>query len=310
VIPLVLVRRVLVGDEERVLVFRKNRFRYILGPGEYWIWTAGRSIRLECVDVRKNVAVPQEWLTALNRNRCEIVTFAVVEEGTVGLLYVDGRLEKTLTSGNYGFWNAATKLRIEMVDLRLQTIEVPGQEILTKDKVSVRVNIWTEFQVVDPVLARQSVKDIQTHLYRRLQIAVRQTLARRTLQEVLDQKVDIDEAVAASMRGEMEIFGIRVGAIALKDIVLPGDLCDILNQVVAAEKQAEANLIRRREETAATRSLLNTAKLMESNPLLVRMKELETLEKIAEKVGKITVNGGLDSLLKQLVTMKTENDVK
>lgn len=95
-----------------------------------------------------------------------------------------------------------------------------------------------------------------------------------------------------------------MGEIALKDIILPGDIREILNQVVTAEKQAQANLIRRREETAATRSLLNTARLMEDNPLLVRMKELETLERIADKVEKLTVVGGLDSLLEQTVTLR------
>jgi regulator of protease activity HflC (stomatin/prohibitin superfamily) len=104
----------------------------------------------------------------------------------------------------------------------------------------------------------------------------------------------------------MELYGVRVGVIALKDIILPGDIRDILNQVVTAEKQAQANLIRRREETAATRSLLNTAKLMEDNPLLVRLKELETLEKIADKVGKITVVGGLDALLDRTVTLRSK----
>ena len=102
----------------------------------------------------------------------------------------------------------------------------------------------------------------------------------------------------------MEFYGVRVIAIAIKDIILPGDIRDILNQVVTAEKQAQANLIRRREETAATRSLLNTAKLMEDNPLLVRLKELETLEKIAEKVGKLTVYGGLDGLLERTIKLK------
>ena len=97
---------------------------------------------------------------------------------------------------------------------------------------------------------------------------------------------------------------MRVSVIALKDIILPGEVRDILNQVVTAEKQAQANLIRRREETAATRSLLNTAKLMEDNPLLVRLKELETLEKIADKVGTMTVVGGLDALLDGAVTLR------
>ena len=138
-----------------------------------------------------------------------------------------------------------------------------------------------------------------------LQFAVRRTLGRRTLDEILAERVDIDESVAAEVRAEAETFGVRMGAMGLKDIVLPGEVRDILNQVVTAEKQAQANLIRRREETAATRSLLNTAKLMEDNPLLVRLKELEALEKIAGKVEKITVVGGVDALLDRTVTLQT-----
>ena len=96
---------------------------------------------------------------------------------------------------------------------------------------------------------------------------------------------------------------MRVGGMALKDIILPGEMREILNQVVSAEKEAQANLIRRREETAATRSLLNTARLMQDNPLLVRLKELETLEKVAGKVDKITVVGGTGSLLREVVSI-------
>jgi hypothetical protein len=76
---------------------------------------------------------------------------------------------------------------------------------------------------------------------------------------------------------------------------------DILNQVVAAEKTAQANNIRRREETAATRSLLNTAKLMADNPVLVRLKELEALEKVTAQVDRITVFGGMDGVMNDLV---------
>ena len=177
-------------------------------------------------------------------------------------------------------------------------------QILTKDKVTIRVNISAVYEVVDATVARSGAKDVSELLYRTLQIAVRQTLGKRLLEEILAEKVDIDETVSADVRREMEVFGVRVGSIAIKDIILPGDIREILNQVVTAEKQAQANLIRRREETAATRSLLNTAKLMEDNPLLVRLKELETLEKVADKVEKITVVGGLNSLLEKTVTIQ------
>src|SRR5262249_50296638 len=158
----------------------------------------------------------------------------------------------------------------------------------------IRVNILAEFQVMDAVKAKQVVKDYSEHLYRSLQLSVRETLGRKTLEEILADKTDVDEGVVASARAEMENIGVRVGSVVIKDIILPGEMREILNQVVTAEKQAQANLIRRREETAATRSLLNTAKLMEDNPLLVRLKELETLEKLVEKVDRLTVTNGFE----------------
>ena len=98
--------------------------------------------------------------------------------------------------------------------------------------------------------------------------------------------------------------GIEVLGVGVKDVILPGEMKDILNSVVQAEKAAQANVIRRREEANATRSLLNTAKLIEDSPVLMRLKELETLEKVTEKIDKLTVFGGLDGVLKQLVTLK------
>ena len=146
-----------------------------------------------------------------------------------------------------------------------------------------------------------AVQNYGETLYRLLQLAVRSSLGKRSLDEVLADKVDIEPESAATVRREMAALGVEVSGIALKDIILPGEIRNILNQVVAAEKQAQANLIRRREETAATRSLLNTAKLMEDNPTLIRLKELETLERLTEKVGTVNVHGGFDGLLSKLL---------
>lgn len=100
------------------------------------------------------------------------------------------------------------------------------------------------------------------------------------------------------MADEAKAVGAEVGAVGLKDIVLPGDMRELMNRVIEAEKTAQANVIRRREETAATRSLLNTAQLLQDNPLTLRLKELESLERIAERIGHLAVTDGLDGLLK------------
>jgi regulator of protease activity HflC (stomatin/prohibitin superfamily) len=296
------------GDSEVALVYFDGRLTRVIGPStRVLFWRGAVEVTFETVDVRAVPEAPPRLVPALARlGREACATFATVDEGKRGLLYLDGRLVRELEAGVYAFWNVVAGARVEVVEMRRQTLEVTGQEILTRDKVTVRVNISAVFEVVDATAAQNGVKDVQGHLYRTLQVSVRQWLGKRTLEEVLAEKTEIDETVSAEVRRELEQYGVRVGAIALKDIILPGDIRDILNQVVTAEKQAQANLIRRREETAATRSLLNTARLMEDNPLLVRLKELETLEKIAEKVDKITVVGGLNSLLEKTVTVRAD----
>ena len=230
------------------------------------------------------------------------VRVVTVNEQMAGLIYVNGHLPRRLEPGLHAFWPALGTVRAELVELRRQVLEVNGQEILTKDKVTLRVNISAEFRVADPVLAARTVRNPGESLYRLLQLAVRRTLGTRTLDELLMEKVDIEPASAEEIRKEMAEVGVAVGTMALKDVILPGEIREILNQVVAAEKRAQANLIHRREETAATRSLLNTARLMEESPILIRLKELETLEKLTEKVGSVTVTGGFDGMLEKLLT--------
>jgi regulator of protease activity HflC (stomatin/prohibitin superfamily) len=132
----------------------------------------------------------------------------------------------------------------------------------------------------------------------------------RTLDEILAARDTIDREVRAFVAERADVLGVEIG---IKDVILPGDVRELLNKVVEAERTAKANLIRRQEETAATRSLLNTARLMEDNPLLLRLKELEALEKLVEKVGRIDLAtgagaGGFDALLQNLYRLRGEAD--
>ena len=144
----------------------------------------------------------------------------------------------------------------------------------------------------------------QEHLYRELQFGLRAAVGTRSLDELLENKQLIDEAVGAHLAGRLAGSGIEVSSLGVRDIILPGEMKTLLAQVVEAEKSAQANVIRRREETSATRSLLNTAKVMEENPVALRLKELETLERVAERIDRISVFGGLDQVLNGLVTLK------
>ena len=227
-----------------------------------------------------------------------------VPEANVGLLFVDGKRSLMLDPGLYGFWRFGRDVRVEFVDLRLQVLDVAGQEILTKDKVSLRVNLTAGYRFSDVLTAFSKQAKPVDFLYKELQFGLRAAVGTRTLDELLENKTVIDDVVNEHIKRRVAGFGLEVESVGVKDIILPGEMKTILAKVVEAEKAAQANVIRRREETAATRSLLNTAKVMEDSPIALRLKELETLEKVTEKIDKISVFGGLEGLLKDLVTIR------
>ena len=227
-----------------------------------------------------------------------------VPETGAGILWIDGQVERLLAPGSYAFWKFNRHVAVELVDLRLQAVEVSGQEILTRDKVALRLNLSANWRYGDVLKAYTQLAKPAEHLYRELQFGLRAAVGTRTLDELLENKTVIDEVVTAQVKGKLAAFGLVLEGVGVKDIVLPGEMKTILAQVVEAGKSAEANVIRRREETAATRSLLSTAKVMEDNPVALRLKELETLERVAERIDKISVFGGLDQVLNGLVKLR------
>ncbi len=225
-----------------------------------------------------------------------------------GLVFVDGAFVERVGPGRHGYWRLLRNVEVKTFDLRPQPVEVTAQEILTKDRIGVRVTLTAFTRIVDPLKAIMGATDAQTAIYRLVQFAIREAIAGRTLDEILGVRDRIDAEVRAFVSARTGELGVETTELGVKDVILPGDVRELINKVVEAERTAKANLIRRQEETAATRSLLNTARLMEENPLLVRLKELEALEKLVEKVGRIDLHagesGGLDALVKKLWTLR------
>jgi len=236
----------------------------------------------------------------------EAISVFIVPEGSIGLVNVEAAFVHTAGPGRHAFWRFGRQVEMKVVELRVQAMEVAGQEILTRDKVSLRINLSATYRIADAVKAHITVSNHADFLYRELQFALRHAVGARTLDTLLSDKSQLDDVINAAVHQKVAEFGIALLDVGIKDIILPGDMKTILNQVVEAEKSAQANVIRRREETAATRSLLNTAKLMDDSATLLRLKELEVLEKITEKVDRLTVFGGLESILKDTIRIKTD----
>jgi regulator of protease activity HflC (stomatin/prohibitin superfamily) len=300
------------GEREVGLVYKNGKLAGVLPPGKRQLyWRGPIEVRVDKIDIATEIEVPVKVAKLLARAKAplatqvaEAVTSVEVPDTAVGLLIVDGEFTNKLAAGLHVFWKFQRTLKVEQVDKRVQSMEVSGQEILTKDKVSLRVNLTAQWQVIDAVKARGELQNFVEFVYKEMQFALREAVGARTLDEMLGAKGELDREIEIVARAKVEAHGIALKSVGIKDVILPGEMKDILNKVVEAEKVAQANLIKRREETAATRSLLNTARLMDENPTLMRLKELETLEKVTEKVDKLTVFGGLEGVLKDVVRIQ------
>jgi len=278
----------------------------IVPPGQrrlFW-----RGVTVEAIDLADRPELPPSLVSELLLSPSELpaddrlrIHRLCVPNQHVGLLYDSGRFVETLDPGWHAWWTFGRSLATETIDLRLQMMEVGGQEILSKDKVALRLNLTAGFRVTDPVRAKTELMDFHQFLYKELQFALRGAVGTKLLDELLEDKGAIDTGIADHIQAKASEYGITIVSVGVKDIILPGEMKTILSQVVEAEKSAQANVIRRREETAATRSMLNTARVMESNPTALRLKELEILERIAEKIDRINVNGGLENVLTDLI---------
>ena len=302
------------GERQVGLVYKNDKLAGILPPATRQLyWQGPVKVHVDTVDIAEDFRIPERLAVLLTRARPNTapqgignMIYAVeVGDHQVGLLRVNGELKETLAPGSYAFWAFQRSIAVELIDKRVQTLEVSGQEILSKDRVSLRLNLSASYLVKDPVQARTSVADYKDFLYRELQFGLRQAVGTRSLDELLANKGQLDKVIFEHAAAKVSEHGLELRSVGVKDVILPGDMKDILNQVVEAEKVAQANNIRRREETAATRSLLNTAKLMDDNPTLLRLKELETLEKVTGKIERLTVFGGLEGVLQELVTIKS-----
>jgi len=290
-------------DYERALVWIDGRFSHILPPGLYAYWTTLRDVKVEVIDARK-VRFEHPDLRVIMRSPMvdRVLEIGTVEPHHVGVLFVDGDFVETLPPGRYAFWKNLAQVKFVQEDMREAMFDVAGQDIMTADKVTLRMNAVVTYRVVDAAQAVSVADDVRQALYREAQLALRAVVGARELDSFLTAKDAVADELAEIVRPRAKALGLELISVGIRDIILPGEMKDLMNKVTEAKKAAEANLIVRREETAAMRSQVNTAKLLQDNPTLMRLRELEVLEKIAA-TSKLNVLLGEKGLADRVVNL-------
>ncbi|WP_028775401.1 slipin family protein [Shimazuella kribbensis] len=296
-----------VQDNEIAIHFEDGKLSDVLSAGKYAFWNVLKKHDFIIVDKRNPEIDPKIDVSVYNHpNLLGYVNQHHVMSHEQGILYYDNVVQKILEPGRYFFWKSPVQVTVQKIDLRQQQVDMTGQEIMTEDKISMRLNFVCHYKVTDPLKVIQ-IKSFEEQIYIVLQLILREYVGALKLDDLLLKKQEVGNYVLQKLKEKNSDFGVEFLFAGVKDVILPGDIKEILNTVLIAEKRAQANVITRREETASTRSLLNTAKLMEENQTLYRLKELEFLEKICDKIGNISLTGG-GSLIEQLNTLLSRSE--
>jgi len=192
-----------------------------------------------------------------------------------GLRYSKGRLVGVVSPGRYTIFAPSTTM--QLVDTRETFATITGQELISSDGVTVRLSLFARYQVADPKKALGEVDDFPSALYLLVQTAARSILGGMTIDEVLEKRNELGPLVAESAIPQVEGIGLKLHSVDIKDIMLPGEVKKLFNQIVKARKEGLASLERARGETATLRNLANAAKMMADNPALMQLRILQQM---------------------------------
>jgi regulator of protease activity HflC (stomatin/prohibitin superfamily) len=183
----------------------------------------------------------------------------IIKDTHRGLWYQDGVLTRVLEAGRYrvppeaGWLRRLPRIEVVLVDMRERDLTIKGQEILTKDKVAIRVSIVVQFRVTDPKSALHEVENYEERLYSDVQLAARRSLATQTLEEILTNRNRLSEDILADVKETAAAYGVAIRRADVKDLIFPGDLQAIMNRVLAAERNSEAQLVEARAKAEVQR---------------------------------------------------------
>lgn len=219
-----------------------------------------------------------------------------VSDYEAGLLYVNGAYARTVPAGRYWETELAASRRIVVVDLRVRTQSIAGQELVTRDKANVRLSVGVQFRVVDPVKAVQEVQSYLDMLHQDVQMPLRGLIAQLDLDELLESRDQVDRPLLEQAAAAARRYGVELIMAGIKDVILPGELRAIMNKVVEAKKSAQAALVSAREEVATARARQNVAAMMREHPAMLELLRLDAAKEMAKSRGNTFVLGGAFAL--------------
>jgi regulator of protease activity HflC (stomatin/prohibitin superfamily) len=218
-----------------------------------------------------------------------------VMDGEAALRFVRGELAGVVGPGRYATWPQPVSL--ERIDLREQTMLLSGQEVYTRDALTLRVSLTLRFKVTSPLAWRRGAVSMNTRLYEDAHAALRTRVAAASLDDILADRDRIVLGMAEELTARYAENGAIVLAVIVRDLVLSGPARSALADLWKAEKEGKAALERARAEQASLRALANAARVLKNNPELMNLRTLQALQTTPGKPAPTIVLGGAQGLL-------------
>ncbi len=217
-----------------------------------------------------------------------------------GLIYNGGRFDRDAPAGAYWLGPTQTLIRLPAA---AQTAEISAQEVLTADRLQVKLSAVVVYRILDPRKAMETsgavttgdftlhYPPVQQALYRDAQLALRAIASARSLEALLDQRDTLSEALRAQLQPTADQHGMAIESAAVRDIILATDIRRLYAETERARLEGLAALERARGEQAALRSLANSARMLKNNPELMNLRLLQTVDARSGKANTTIVLG-------------------
>lgn len=204
-----------------------------------------------------------------------LISIKQIDEYQRGILFSFGKFSRILKPG----WHIVLPIinRVVKVDIRTKTVDVPEQEAITRDNVSIRINAVLYYKIFDASKAVISVENYNYAVSQLAQTTMRNIVGSVTLDELLSERDKLSTQICQIVDEATDPWGIKVENVELKDIALPEELKRVISRVAEAEREKQAVITKSQGEVEASENLAKAATIMGSTPGALHLRTLATL---------------------------------
>lgn len=235
-----------------------------------------------------------------------IASIRIVQEYERGVIF---RLGRVMAAKGPGLFFIIPIIdRMVKVDLRTITLDVPAQEAITSDNVTVKVNAVVYFRVIDPVMAIVQIEDFRRATWQIAQTSLRNVIGQSMMDQILQDREQINDTLQHIIDESTEPWGVKVSIVEIKDVELNSTMVRAMARQAEAERERRAKIIQAEGDFQAAQKLSEAARIMNTEPGAMTLRYLQTLVEIGVEQNTTTIFPIPIDIISEFVTAKQKSD--